>query len=78
MSEAPYSACAFSPRAQIRHEEVENLRRIYDNLEISIARVRRALRTEGEPLQGERLRRFLEADSDMWVILDRINNIVSE
>ena len=58
-------------------EEVEELRSLYAELPAAVARAGAAIRTRGHPMEGEYLRRFLEADQEVGRINDRISEVTS-
>ena len=54
------------------------LKRLYADLPAAYKRAAEALRTHGEPLEGELLRRFLEEDAKVAAIVKRIKEIQGE
>ncbi|MCG5233941.1 hypothetical protein [Xanthobacter oligotrophicus] len=51
------------------------LRRLYSELPAAYKRAAEALRTNGEPLEGDKLQRFLEEDAKAAKIVARIKEI---
>ena len=59
----------------ISPEEGEELRKLFKNLPKAHARASAALRTNGKPLEGELLRKFMEEDAKASDIVRRIKEI---
>ena len=53
----------------------EELRQLFAELPLAYQRAAAALLTNGAPLEGEALRRFLEEDNKVSVIVKRIREI---
>jgi hypothetical protein len=63
-------------RSVISPEEGEELQRLYAEYPAASARAAACLRTGGEPLEGEALRKLLEEDAKVGKIVKRIREIL--